>query len=214
MRYRVIYLVNRVTFDGLGQTRQQIGHLARDAGVDARRVQAVRVKPDLAQALADVVFGEVLKTDAVTARVRKRRVGGTALAEFGIHLNDRADIDHQHKRRAALGGWQGTGIAFGLTAGAQQAVVKTLGVAGGLELLGLKAKRALAVAVNAPGAAGAVAVAKGHRTLEHVILLGRGVRLVHAQQSAQIDDKALRRGKFTCSHAPPAGDKTVGSIVG
>jgi hypothetical protein len=48
-----------------------------------------------------------------------------------------------------------------------------------------------------PGAGAAVAVGKGDGALEHVALLGRGVRaLVHAQQLAQLHDKALRGGQL------------------
>ena len=54
----------------------------------------------------------------VAARVRERRVGRAAAAEFGIHLND----DHQQKRRPALSGWKSPGVALGLAAGAQQGV--------------------------------------------------------------------------------------------
>jgi hypothetical protein len=61
--------------------------------------------------------------------------------------------------RPSAGG-QGAGVGLGLAAGAQQAVVKTLGVAAGLELFGLQHEVAAPVAVNAPGAGAAVAVGK------------------------------------------------------
>jgi len=76
----------------------------------------------------------------VAPRVGERGVGGAAAAEFGIHLNDVADIHYQQKGRPALGCRQGTGIAFGLGAGAQQGVVEALGAAGGLELFGFQYK--------------------------------------------------------------------------
>ena len=78
-----------------------------------------------------------------------------------------------------------------LAAGAQQAVVKPLGVAAGLELFGLQHKVAASVAVNAPGAGAAVAVGKGDGALEHVVLRGRGVGALYAQQGAQADHKTL-----------------------
>ncbi|OIQ72723.1 hypothetical protein GALL_456450 [mine drainage metagenome] len=172
----------------------------------------MRVQPDLAQALPDAVFDQVAQADAVAARVGKRRVGGTALAEFGVHLDHRANINHQHKRRAALTGWQGAGVAFGLAAGAQQAIIKAFGVTSGFEFFGLQAKRALPVAVNAPGAGGAVAMAEGDRALEHVVLLRRGMRGGHAQQRAQVDDEALRSRQLAGAHAAPAGNESPGCV--
>ncbi len=41
--------------------------------------------------------------------------------------------------------------------------------------------------------------------LEHVVLRGRGVGLVHAQQGAQVDDETLRGRQFTGRYALPTG---------
>ena len=57
----------------------------------------------------------------------------------------------------------------------------------------------------APGAA--VAMAKGDGPLKHVRLVGRGVGCIHAQQLAQLRDKALRGGEFTGPGASPALDE-------
>ena len=130
----------------------------------------------------------------MAARVRKRGVGAAALAEFGIHLNHGAHVHHQHKGRTPLRRGQGAGVVFALAAGTQQAVVKAFGVGANFELFGLQHKVTALVAVNAPGTAGAVTVAEGHGALEHVVLLGRGVRFVNVQQRAQFQDKALRGG--------------------
>ncbi len=114
------------------------------------------------------------------------------------------------KGGAALGGGQGAGVGLALAAGAQQAIVKALGVGAGLELLGFQHKVAAPVAVDAPGAGAAVAVAEGDRALEHVVLLGRGVRLGDGQQLAQFDDEALRGGQLAGGGAGPAGDEGFG----
>ena len=118
--------------------------------------------------------------------------------------------DHQHKRRAALGGWLGPRIAFALTACAQQAVVKPLGVGTGLEFFGLQHKVTAPVAVDAPGAGGAVAVGKGRRALKHVVLLGLGVWFGHRQKFAQVDDETLRGGQLAGLDFLPALDKHFG----
>lgn len=57
-------------------------------------------------------------------------------------------------------------------------------------------------------------MAEGHRALKHIVLRGRGVGFVHAQERAQVDDKALRGGEFTGRAAAPAGDEGVGGGVG
>ena len=206
--------VSGAGFKRLGQLRQQGRHLARDLGADARGVQAGGVLPDARQALAYVRTRQVGQRDAVAARVGIRGVGGAALAELGIQLDHVAHVHHDQKGRAAFKGGQGARVALGLAAGAQQAVVETLGVGGSVQLLGLQHKGAAPVAVDAPGAAAAVAVGKGDGALEHVVLIGRGVRLGHAQQIAQVDDEALRRGQLAGAHAGPAGDEGGGGSMG
>ena len=196
-------------FERLGELGQQRGHVAGDLGADAGGVEAVGVGPDAAQAVLHLGFGEVGQRDAVAARVGVGGVGAAGFAELGIHLDHGAHIHHQHKGRAAIGCGQGAGIGLALAAGAQQAVVKALGVAAGLELFGLQHKVAAPVAVNAPGAGAAVAMGKGHRPLEHVVLLGRGVGLGHAQQLAQVHHKALRGGQLAGGVVLPALDEGV-----
>ena len=146
----------------------------------------------------------------MAAWVRKRRVGAASAAELGIHLDDGAHIHHQYKGRAALLRGQSTGVVFCLAARLQQAVAKTLGVAGGLELFRFQHKVVALVAVNAPSAGAAIAMLEGDGPLEHVVLRGRGVGLVHAQQGAQVDDKTLRGRQFTGRYALPTGNKSSG----
>ncbi len=150
---------------------------------------------------------------AVAARVGEGRVGGAAARELGIDLDHVAHVHHQHEGRAAFGGGQGAGVAFGLAAGAQHAVVEAAGVAGGLELLGLQHEVAAPVAVDAAAAGAAVAVLEGDGALEHVVLRGAGVRPLDAEQRAQLDDEALRRGQLAGGHALPAGDEGAGVVV-
>jgi hypothetical protein len=183
----------QTTFQRFGQLAQQLRHFARDLRADARGVEAVGVCPDTVQALAHLGAGQVGQLQAVAARVRKGRVGAARAAELGIHLDDGAHIHHQHKGRAALLRGQGAGVVFRLVARLQQTVAKALGVAARLELFRLQHKVAAPVAVNAPGAGAAVAVCERHRALEHIALLGRGVRALHPQQRTQLHDKTLRR---------------------
>jgi hypothetical protein len=129
-----------------------------------------------------------------------------------------ADIDDDQEGRAAFGGRQRAGIAFGLRAGAQQRVVEAgagpcgRGCRRGSgrshpQFLVLPDAGAAPVDIDAPGAAAAVAVAEGDRPLEHVVLRGAGVRRVDAEQPAQLDDEALRGGQLRGGHAVPAGDE-------
>ena len=111
---------------------------------------------------------------------------------------------------AAILRGQSTGVVFCLAARLQQAVAKTLGVAGGLELFRFQHKVVALVAVNAPSAGAAIAMLEGDGPLEHVVLRGRGVGLVHAQQGAQVDDKTLRGRQFTGRYALPTGNKSRG----
>lgn len=55
-------------------------------------------------------------------------------------------------------------------------------------------------------------MAEGDGPLEHVVLLGGGVRGVHAQQAAQVGQEALRGGQLRGGHALPLGDEGVGVV--
>ena len=77
---------------------------ARDLRADARRVERLRVEPELAQALADRLAVQVGQPDAVRARVGERRVGGAAAAGLGVELDHVADIDDDEERRPAFAG--------------------------------------------------------------------------------------------------------------
>lgn len=79
------------------------------------------------------------------------------------------------KRASRSDTWR---VTRGLRVGADHAVIKALGVAGGLEFFGLQHEVAALVGVNAPGASRAIAVGKGDWALEHVVWLGRGVGFV------------------------------------
>jgi hypothetical protein len=210
------HVVRRVAggLQAFGQLGQLGGHLARDAGAGAAGVQAQRVGPQGFQALADGGVGQLLQPDAVAARVGERGVGGAGAGELGVQLDDVAHVHHHHKGRAALRGRQRAGVVLGLGAGAQEGVVKPAAAGGGLalavfELLALPDEVAAPVAVDAPGAGAAVAVGEGDGALEHVALLGRGVRRLHAQQLAELDDEALRGGQLAGGDAPPAGDELM-----
>ncbi len=202
-------------FQAFGQVGQLGGDLAGDARADARGVEAERVGPQRVQSRADGGVGQLLQADAVAARVGKGGVGGAAAAEFGVELDDVAHVHHHHKGRAAFGRGQGAGVVFGLLAGFEQGFVKGLrhGFAD-FELFAFPDKVAAFVAVHPSGAGAAVAVRKGDGALEHVVLLGRGVRAGHAEQVAQVADEALCGGEFRRCHTPPFGDEGVCRCVG
>ncbi len=162
------------------------------------------MRPNQAQPLLHFWLGQVGQQDAVAARVGERRVGAATAAELGVHLDHRAHVHHQHKGRPPFVSGQGAGVALALTAGAQQAIVKAFGVGTRFELLGFQHEVAALVAVDAARAAGAVAVAEADGALEHIVLRGRGVRLGHAQQPAQVDDEGLSRGQLARADSLPA----------
>lgn len=205
-------------FQAAGQLGQTVGNLTGDACRFAAGVQPQRIGPDSVQALADVLTQQVAQGDAVVGRVRERHIGAAAAAEFAIELDAVANIDHHHEWRAAFGRRQGAGIGLGLATGTQQAIVKPLGVAGSLELLGLQHEGPATVQVHPPRTSAAIAMGEGDRTLEHVVLFRRGMRARHAQQFAQVDQKALRGGQLGGFHSLPAGDEFLdrasGSCIG
>lgn len=109
----------------------------------------------------------------------------------------------------------GRGRSFRLAGGLEQGFVKGLGDGfAELEFFAFPDKVAAFVAVHPAGAGAAVAVHKGDGALEHVVLFGRGVGARHAEQFAQLDEKALCGGEFGCGHTAPAGNKGLGSGVG
>jgi hypothetical protein len=204
------------SFQALGELGQLGGHLARDAGADARRVERERVGPQGAQPRADGGIGQLRQADAVAARIGKRGVGGAAAGELGIKLDHVAHIDHHHKRRAALSGGQGAGVVLGLLAGFEQGTVKRLarrhaaglGRDAGLELLALPHKMPALVAIDPPGAAGAVAMAEGDRALELVMRLVAG--RLDTEQRTELNHEALRGGQLGGGDAAPFADEGLG----
>ena len=98
--------------------REFVRDFARDLGGDARRIERLRVEPELAQARADRLAVHVGQRDAVRVRVGERRVGGAAAAELGVQLDHMIDIADQEEWRPAFGSRQRSGIGFGLAAGA------------------------------------------------------------------------------------------------
>jgi hypothetical protein len=80
-------------FQRLGDAGEADGDFARGAGGAAGRVEAVRVLPDGLEAGADVGLGEVVEPDAVAARVGEGGVAAAGAGEFGVELDDVADIE-------------------------------------------------------------------------------------------------------------------------
>jgi len=73
--------------------------VARGAGGAAGGVEAVRVLPDGFEAGADFGPRKVVEPDAVAARVGEGRVAATGAGEFGVKLDDVADIEDDEKGR-------------------------------------------------------------------------------------------------------------------
>ncbi len=91
--------------------------------------------PDGLEAGADFRLGEVVEADAVAARVGERGVAAAGAGEFGVELDDVADIEDDQEGRAAFVGGQVAGVVFGLAAGAQQGVVELAGFGPGADFL-------------------------------------------------------------------------------
>ncbi|SDD61981.1 hypothetical protein SAMN04488509_104180 [Aquimonas voraii] len=203
-------------FQAARELGQLGGDLAGDAGGLARGVQPHRVQPDAAQACEQLRPAQIGERDAVAARIGEGRVGGARARELAVQLDALAHIDHQHEGRAALAGRQGSGIGLSLAARAQKRMVEALGRERTTQLLRLQHEGAAAIQVDAPGAVAAIAVAEADRPLEHVVLLGRGVRGVDAEQVAEVDQKALRGRQLGGIDAVPLGDESLdrGEIEG
>jgi hypothetical protein len=138
------------------------------------------------------------------------------VGELVIDLDHLTDIGHQHQRRAPIGGTFGTlqraGEVLGQRAGAQHPVVEAEGVACGAQFFDFEHEGAAAAAVDTTGTAAAIAVAKSARALEHVVLLGCGMR-GHLDQLARLAHKALRGAQLGGGHAAPLGDEGGGMVV-
>ena len=207
LRHRVRCVA--AAFQRLGKVGQLRRDLAGDACGFAAGVQRQRIQPEAAQAVQDLRLAQVVERDAVAARVREWHVAAAAAAELGIQLDAVAHVHHHQEWRAALGCRQGAGIVLRLRMRAQHGFVEALGVRAGLELLGFQHERAAPVQVHAPGALAAIGMLEGQRALEHVVLFGGGVRAVHAQQFAQLDEETLRGRELRSADALPFGDEPL-----
>ncbi len=192
-------------FERLGDFGEVRRDLARDARGVAGRVEVERVAPYRREALADRVVAQIGEADAVGARIGKGHIGATALRELGVELDDVADVDHDDEGRAALASGQGAGVVLGLAASAQQGVVEGFRRTASADFLGFQHEGAALVAVDATGAAAAVAMTEADRPLEHVVLRGGGMRRIDAEQGAEVDDETLRRRQLGRGDALPAG---------
>ena len=115
--------------------RQLVRHLPRDLGADARRIERERITPQGLQPFADGGVVQIGQRDAVRSRVWEGRLSGTAATEFSVQLNHMADIDDHQERRTPFACRQRVGIAFCLSASAQQRVIEAFGVYAGAHLL-------------------------------------------------------------------------------
>ena len=173
------------------------------------RVERQRIEPDGAQTLAQRRLAQIGEPDTVRARIGKRRVGGAGAGEFGVQLDDVADIDHDQERRAAFFGRQRAGVAFGLCAGAQHGVVEAARGNVLPQALGFEHEGAAAVAVDAAFGFAAVAMAKAHAPLEDVgvlaRVLARRVGLRQIEQPREFGDEELVVGEFGAARRAASG---------
>ena len=202
-----------VLFQAARQGGKSRGNFAGYARGLAARVQRQRLQPDLAQALANFGLAQFGQRESMAAWVGEGRVGCAGARKFRVQLDAVTHIHHYQEGWSPLVGGKRARIPFRLAACAQQRIVEALGVRGRLDLFRLKHERATPIQIDAPGTAAAIAMAEGNRPLEHVVLFGRGVWHLHAQQRAQVDQEALRGGKFGSDHALPFGDEGVGGGV-
>jgi hypothetical protein len=200
-------------FQRLGDAGEADGNFARGAGGAAGGVEAVRVVPDGLESGADFRPGEVVEPDAVAARVGEGGVAAAGAGEFGVELDDVADIEDDEKGRAAFVGRQVAGVVFGLAAGAQQGVVEFLRGSIGADFLGLADEGGAPVAVDEAVAGAAVAVVENDAALEDVgvvagVLAGRLWRL-DFEQGAEVGDEKLVVGALGTAGVAPAGEEGV-----
>lgn len=132
----------------MGDAGEADGDFARGAGGAAGRVEAVRVVPDGFEAGADFRLAEVVEPDAVAARIGEGRVAAAGAGEFGVELDDVADVEDDEEGRPAFVGGQVAGVVFSLATGAQQGVVELAGFGAGADFLGFADEAAAFVAVD------------------------------------------------------------------
>ncbi len=202
-----------LAFERLGDAGKANGDLARGAGRAAGRVEAVRVGPHGFEAGADFWLGEIVELDTVAARIGEGRVAAAGAGEFGIELDDVADIEHHQKGWTAFVGGQMAGVILGLATGAQQGVVELARFGAGADFLGLADEGAALVAVDEAVAGAAVAVVKDDAALENVgivagVFVG-GLGFVDFQQLAEIGDEKLIVGALGAVGVAPAGQEGV-----
>ena len=173
----------------------------------------MRVVPDGLEAGADFRPGEVVEPDAVAARVGEGRVAAAGAGEFGVELDDVADIDDDQEGRAAFVGGQVAGVVFGLATGAQHGVVEHAGLEAGADFLDLADEGAAPVAVDEAVAGAAVAVVKDDAALEDVgvvagVFVGR-LWWLDFKQGAEVGDEKLVVGALGAAGIAPAGEEGV-----
>jgi len=173
----------------------------------------VRVVPHGLEAGTDFRPGKVVEPDAVAARVGKGRIAAAGAGEFGVELDDVADIDDDQEGRAAFIRRQVAGVVLGLAAGAQHGVVEHAGLEAGADFLDLADEGGAPVAVDEAVAGAAVAVVKNDAALEDVgvvagVFVGR-LGFVDFHQLAEIGDEKPVVGALGAAGIAPAGEEGV-----
>ena len=107
--------------EGEAEGGEAAGDLSGDAGGGAGGVERVGVGPDEGEAVADGGVGEVVEADAEAGGVGEVGVVLAGAGEVGEELDILADGDGDQEGRVLVG--EGTGVGFGLAAGADHRVV-------------------------------------------------------------------------------------------
>lgn len=197
----------------LGDLREPFRDLAGRLGRDLGRVELVRIEPDRAQPLADVVGAQILEKDPKVLPVGKLRIIFSLAGEIGIELEAMADVANDQEGWPAFRGRERLGVVLRLAPGVDHedvpgargraaavrgrllrlgleeiALLGLLG-AGPAALLRLEDEAAALVEVDSSARCRAVQLAEGHPALEDI---GVGVRVVrgglrtrHAQRVAE-----------------------------
>ena len=225
-------------FEGDGEAGEFFGDFAGDAGAAFGGVEAVGIEPDLAEAFAEVVAGEIGEEDAVGAGGGKGNVGSAGAGEFGEEFDGVADIDDDDEGRAAFVSGEGADVVFGLAFGAEHGGIPGGGTAtgdafaefaleiaggggegfgvgfgfGGGALFGFEDEGGAAVEVDAAGGFAALAVVESDGAFEDVgvaaCIRGGGVGPGDVEEVAEFGEEELVVGAFGRAGVGPAGDKS------
>jgi hypothetical protein len=138
---------------------------------------------------------EIIKVDAMPARIRKRQIQAARASEFSIEIKTMAYIHHHQKRRASFLGWQAPNIVFCLPLRPLHAVFPTscaplVGCGGAIFEIRLQHEAPITFVETAL-----------------VLAVGNSVNRRKLQSIAQLREKQLGVGLLRASGCLPASDQ-------